>query len=59
MTKKQPRREVVDVHEAAVFALENGITLDELRDLIRALGNDRETLVSAVSRCDSNGSRGA
>ncbi|WP_179297912.1 hypothetical protein [Mesorhizobium carmichaelinearum] len=48
MTKKQPRREVVDVHEAPVFAFENGITLDQLRDLIRTLGNDRETLVSAV-----------
>ncbi|WP_258589711.1 hypothetical protein [Mesorhizobium sp. AR02] len=34
MTKKQPKREVVEVHEDAVFAVENGITLEQLRDLI-------------------------
>ncbi|WP_214477588.1 hypothetical protein [Mesorhizobium sp. dw_380] len=48
MTKKQPKREVLDVHEEPVFAVENGITPEQLRDLIRTLGSDRETLVSAV-----------
>ncbi|QND60306.1 hypothetical protein [Mesorhizobium huakuii] len=48
MSKKQPKREVVEVHEDGVFAVENGITLDQLRFLIRTLGNDRETLVEAV-----------
>ncbi|QKD19219.1 hypothetical protein [Mesorhizobium sp. NZP2077] len=43
MIKQQPKREVVDVHEEAVFAVENGIPLDQLRDLIRTLGKDRET----------------
>lgn len=48
MTKKQLWREVIEVHDEAVFALENGITLNQLRDLIRTLGNDRETLDRAV-----------
>ncbi|UVK44847.1 hypothetical protein BPNPMPFG_000312 [Mesorhizobium sp. AR07] len=48
MTKKRPKRDVVEVHEEAVFAVENGITHEELWDLIRKLGNDREILVSAA-----------